>query len=86
MSKKGGNNARSQAAKKIAAERLAKDPDYFKKLAQRVRRRGRQASAPSGFAANPEIARIAGSKSRKNKSSAGEDSEENQIETMEGSN
>lgn len=56
------NVSRKEAAKKIAAERLARDPDYYKKLAQRVRRRGRSTSTPAGFAADPEMARVAGAK------------------------
>lgn len=56
------SNARSEAAKARAARLKAKDSDHFKKIARRVRRRGRQASAPNGFAANPAMARVAGAK------------------------
>lgn len=57
--------SRKEAARKRAAALKAKDPDYFKKLAARVRRRGRSASAPAGFAADPARARVAGSKGGK---------------------
>jgi len=64
----GANNeklSKKAAAQKRAAEQKAKDPDYFKKLAAGVRRRGRSASAPAGFAADPARARVAGSKGGK---------------------
>ena len=59
------NVSRKEAARKRAAELKAKDPDYFKKLAAQVRRRGRSTSTPAGFAADPEMARVAGAKGGK---------------------
>ncbi len=53
---------KKEAAQRRAARLKAKDPDYFKKLAGQVRRRGRSASAPAGFAADRARARVAGSK------------------------
>ena len=46
------------AGKKAAAKNLAKHPDFYKKIGQRGGRHGTN----GGFAANPELARIAGAK------------------------
>lgn len=43
---------------KAAAKNLAKDPDFYAKIG----RKGGKASNTGGFAANPELARIAGAK------------------------
>lgn len=56
-------------AAKAAAKILARDPDHFKRIGSK----GGKAPSdkPKGFAANPELARIAGARggkiSRKNK-------------------
>lgn len=44
--------------KKAAAKNLAKDPHFYEKIGAIGGRRGRT----GGFAANPELARIAGAK------------------------
>lgn len=55
---------------KAAAKNLAKDPDFYAKIGAKGGRNGRT----GGFAANPELARIAGRKggqiSRRRKVSA----------------
>ena len=51
--------------KKAAARLLAKDPDYYKKLAQRVRSRGRSANHPAVFEAGTARARVEGAKGGK---------------------
>ena len=43
-------------ARKAAAKNLAKDPDFYKKIGSK----GGKAGNTGGFAANPELARIAG--------------------------
>nr|DAS30056.1 MAG TPA: hypothetical protein [Caudoviricetes sp.] len=54
---------RKQAAALRAAKLKKQDPDYFRKLAQKVRRRGRDAGGPTGFATSRELAVAAGKKS-----------------------
>ena len=44
--------------KKAAAKNLAKDPDFYAKIG----RKGGQNGHTGGFAANPDLARIAGAK------------------------
>lgn len=44
--------------KKAAAKNLAKDPNFYAKIG----RKGGQNGKTGGFAANPELARIAGAK------------------------
>lgn len=44
--------------KKAAAKNLAKDPNFYAKIG----RKGGQNGRTGGFAANPELARIAGAK------------------------
>lgn len=44
--------------KKAAAKNMAKDPDFYKKIGAIGGRNGNT----GGFAANPELARIAGTK------------------------
>jgi len=43
---------------KAAAKNLANDPDFYKRIGQKGGRNGNS----GGFAANPELARIAGAK------------------------
>lgn len=45
-----------EGGKKTAAKNLAKDPDFYKKIGAKGGRNG----TTGGFAANPELARIAG--------------------------
>jgi general stress protein YciG len=47
--------------KKAAAKNLAKDPNFYAKIG----RKGGQNGRTGGFAANPELARIAGAKGGK---------------------
>ena len=47
--------------KKAAAKNLAKDPDFYKKIGSIGGKNG----TTGGFAANPELARIAGQKGGK---------------------
>lgn len=56
-------HGRKQAAALRAAKLKKQDPDYFRKLAQKVRRRGRNAGGPTGFAISRELAVAAGKKS-----------------------
>lgn len=44
--------------KKAAAKNLARDPEFYSKIG----RKGGQNGKTGGFAANPELARIAGAK------------------------
>lgn len=55
-------NRRSEAAKKRAADLLARDPEHFAKIARRVKRRGSEAAAPTGFAGDSDAASRAGRK------------------------
>ena len=56
-------HGKKQAAALRAAKLKKQDPDYFRKLAQKVRRRGRDAGGPTGFATSRELAVAAGKKS-----------------------
>ena len=56
-------HGRKQAAALRAAKLKKQDPDYFRKLAQKVRRRGRDTGGPTGFATSRELAVAAGKKS-----------------------
>lgn len=47
-----------EGGKKAAAKNLAKDPQFYQKIGRRGGRNGNT----GGFAANPELARIAGKK------------------------
>jgi len=46
---------------KAKAKNLAKDPDFYAKIGSKGGQKGRT----GGFAANPELARIAGAKGRR---------------------
>lgn len=47
-----------EGGRKGAAKNLANDPDFYKKIGKK----GGQNGTTGGFAANPELARIAGAK------------------------
>lgn len=51
----------SEGGKKAAQRNLQRDPDFYAKIG----RKGGQNGRTGGFAANPELARIAGAKGGK---------------------
>jgi uncharacterized protein len=56
---RGGNMAGTiEGGKKAAAKNLQKDPNFYAKIGKKGGQRGHT----GGFAANPELARIAGAK------------------------
>ena len=66
----------SEGGKKSAAKLTAKDPDYYRKLAQRVRSRGRSANHPAVFEAGTDRPRVEGAKGGKAAARARRASEE----------
>ena len=51
---------------KAAKKNLAKDPDFYRKIALKAQKAWEEnGRKPRGFAANPELARIAGAKGGK---------------------